>query len=371
MFEAYTYEQLLSDVLKNAPQDVDTRQGSIFYDAVAGIVLKIARLYTDLDVVLNLSMLDTTSGEYLDLKASEYGLKRRSSIKACYHVAFNGTTPELGERFFTDGIYFALRQDDKDVYYLECETSGIVGNNIYEGTPAIPVNKIQGLKSAVFGDIYIYGAEKESDDNLRNRVREKIAGPAENGNKQHYKTWCESVDGVGMARIFPLWNGPNTVKGVLINSLGLPCDPSTVETVQNYIDPATKGYTAYVAGKTYVVGDGLGEGVANLGAHFTAAAAESKEIKISFNAELIAGADRDTILKDVENAITDYFANLVTAANTDEQVTVRVSEIGAVISGIEEIIDYYELKLNDNAANILISLDGVPVLTEVQMNVLQ
>ena len=43
MFEDYTYERLLEDVLNNAPEDIDTRQGSIFYDAVSGILLKVAK----------------------------------------------------------------------------------------------------------------------------------------------------------------------------------------------------------------------------------------------------------------------------------------------------------------------------------------
>ena len=54
MFEDYTYERLLEDVLNNAPEDIDTRQGSIFYDAVSGPLLKIAKLYTDLDLVVEM-----------------------------------------------------------------------------------------------------------------------------------------------------------------------------------------------------------------------------------------------------------------------------------------------------------------------------
>ena len=32
MFESYTYEKLLEEVLNNAPDDIDTRPGSIYYD---------------------------------------------------------------------------------------------------------------------------------------------------------------------------------------------------------------------------------------------------------------------------------------------------------------------------------------------------
>ena len=36
MFSDKTYDKLLDEALSNAPDDVDTRQGSIYYDAIAG-----------------------------------------------------------------------------------------------------------------------------------------------------------------------------------------------------------------------------------------------------------------------------------------------------------------------------------------------
>lgn len=370
MFEAYTYEVLLEDVLNNAPDNIDTRQGSIFYDAVAAIVMKVAKLYTDLDLVFDLVMIDTATGEYLDLKAAEYGLTRQSAAAACYYVTFEGTTPDVGERFYTDGLYFVLCEDDNGVLYLECETAGIAGNNVYSGTAAIPVNNITGLTAATFGEIYSYGTDEETDDSLRTRVQEKIEGPAENGNKQHYKTWCESVDGVGRARIFPLWNGPNTVKGVLISSLGLPCSNSIVEAVQEYIDPATKGYTTEVDGITYVVGDGLGEGVANLGAHFTAVAAQACNIKVEFGAEISASATQDSVQAEAEAALTEYFKELALETGDDDEIVVRLSAVGAILSGLSSLLDYSDLTINGGTENIAVREDGVPVLEEVAVNVL-
>lgn len=370
MFEDFTYSALMKDVIENAPDNVDTRQGSIFYDATSPIITKIAKLYTDLDIVLQLIMIDSTTGEYLDLRASDFSITRLKATAACYYVTFEGTIPDVGERFFTDGLYFVLCQDDSGDYYLQCETTGIAGNNVYDGTPAIPVNNISGLTAATFGKLYSYGTDTETDDSLRARVQEKIAGPAENGNKAHYKTWCESIDGVDVARIFPLWNGPNTVKAVLINSLGLPCDDAVVSTVQEYVDPATKGYTATVEGVTYVVGDGLGEGVANLGAHFTAAAAASTEITVGFTAEIAEGADTDTIQTEVEAALTEYLKELALESDGENDVIVRYTAVGAMLANLTYILDYYDLTVNGGTANISIGKAGVPVLAGVTINVL-
>lgn len=366
MFEDYTYEKLLTDVLNNAPEDIDTRPGSIFYDAVSGILLKIAKLYTDLDLVAEMTTVATAKGQALNVKASEYGISRLVATRAKYYVTFEGVMPQIGERFYTDGKYFTLRENTAaSVYYLEAETAGSSGNDIYKGTAAIPVNNIEGLKSATFGAIYESGNDEENDNNLRTRVQEKIAGPAENGNKQHYKTWCESIEGVGRARIFPLWNGPNTIKAVLIDGTGQPCSTAKAAEVQAYVDPATKGYTTTVDGKTYTVGDGLGEGVANLGAHFTAAGATPLTIAVSFSAELAGGATKGTAEEEATEAIKEYLKGLVlnTAEATD--VVVRVSAIGAILSSLENILDYSNLKLNGVATNITPGEDDVPVVGEV------
>ncbi len=359
MFEAYTYEKLLEDVLDNAPDGIDIRQGSIFFDSIAGTLLKIAKLYTDLDLMFSLVFIDTAAGEFLDKKAFEYGVERLPATGCRYYVDFKGVNPDEGERFFTDGLYFTLKKTGDDIYYLEAEEAGIGGNYVYNGTKAIPVNNIHGLVSAVFGDIMELGTDEETDESLRKRIREKIAGPAENGNKQHYKTWCESVEGVGRAKIVPLWNGPNTVKGIIINSLGLPADDSVIKRVQEYVDPDNDGDGE---------GDGLGEGAANLGAHFTAVSAESFDINISFNVVLTSGANSENVKTQTEEAVIGYFKKF--ALEYDDNIIVRVSFIGAMISGLPSVLDYSGLMLNGGEGNIELTREQVPVLSGVSVNVL-
>ncbi|MCD8364695.1 MAG: baseplate J/gp47 family protein [Clostridiales bacterium] len=368
MFEDYTYENLLEEVLDNAPDNIDTREGSIFYDSVSGILLIIAKLYTDLDLIMELCAIDTATGDALTSRASEYGITRKAATAAKYYVTFEGTTPDVGERFYYDGLYFVLCVDDDGVYYLEAEEAGESGNTIYEGTAAVPVNTIEGLTSATFGELYEAGTDEEDDESLRTRVQEKIAGPAENGNKQHYKTWCESVDGVGMARIYPLWNGPNTVKAVLIDSTGHGCTDAKVAEVQEYIDPATKGYTAEVDDITYVVGDGLGEGVANLGAHFTAFGAIDYEINVSFTVELASGYTTDAVEEEASEAIEEYLKEMALEYDEADDIVVRLTSIGSIISGLSSVLDYSDLTINGDTQNITPGDNYVPVIGEVTVS---
>lgn len=361
MYEMYTYESLLAEVLANAPAGIDTRQGSIFYDAVSGVLLKIAKLYADLDYIAELVYVDSTTGEYLDRKASEYSISRLAATSCRYYVTFEGTTPNVGERFFTDGLYFVLKQTEDGEYFLEAELAGTGSNGIYSGTAAIPVNNISGLASATFGTLMELGSDEETDEDLRARIQEKLSGPAENGNKQHYRTWCEEVEGVGRARIIPLWRGPNTVKGIIIDPSGTPATEAVIARVQEKIDPDEDGDGE---------GDGLGEGLANLGAHFTAVAPARLEIAVNFNAELASGATSQQVTDDATAAITEYLKGLTLNTPDGSPIVVRISEVGAIINGLPSIVDYNNLTFNGMSANIEPNNEEVAVLGGVTLNVL-
>lgn len=225
MFEAQTYDKVLEEILSRAPDGIDLRQGSIFYDAVAGIAFKIAKYYADLEQVFEMVFLVTATGDYLTLKAEEYAVYRQAAATAKYRIKYDGELPELGTRFFCSGQYFVLAQDDALGIYIEAEKAGTEANDIPAGTSVVPTDTQRSLTACSIVEELEPGADDEDDESLRKRVQEKIAGPAENGNQQHYKTWCESISGVGRARIVPLWAGENTVKGILI-------DPELVQKMQ-------------------------------------------------------------------------------------------------------------------------------------------
>ena len=356
MFEELTYENLMDDVLANAPEGIDTRPGSIFYDAISGIVMKIAKLYTDIEVVAELVSIDTATGEYLDKKAGEHSVTRLAATPT-----FEGDEPEVGERFYYDGVYFVLKRTTDDELYLEAEIAGTAANSIYAGSAAIPVNNLPNLTAASFGEIIELGTDEESDDDLRARLREKMSGPAENGNKQHSRTWCEEVEGVGRARIVPLWKGPNTVKGIIISPDGTPATEALIEKVQTKIDPDNDGDGE---------GDGLGEGVANLGAHFTAVKPEECTIDIEFNAVLTGGATQEQTVNEATTAIKEYLKGLTLNTPDEEAIVVRISAVGAIINGLSSILDYNSLTFNGETANIEPGNEAVAVIGGVTVNVL-
>ena len=348
MFEDRTYEKVLEETLSKAPEGIDIREGSIFYDAVAGICYKIAEYYFDLGHVIDLTFLTTAQGEYLDQKGLELGLERNSATYAVYELVFDGNvTPKAGDRFFTDGKHFEVIVEDGH-YRLKAKTAGSEFNDIPKGERAVPLDS--NLKVATFGALVEPGADKESDDDYRRRIREKLAGPAENGNRQHYKSWCEQIAGVGRARIIPLWDGPNTVKGVILGTDGKPAGETVVERVQEYIDPGSTG---------------LGNGVANIGAFFIAVSAEPLTVNVGFKVSLFGGYTLDDVREQATAAIESYMKEIMLETPETENMVVRIAHIGSLLLGLKPVMDYADLELNGEEANILIGSEQACVLGEV------
>lgn len=370
MFEEFTEEYFLKQAKALGDElGVDTRTGSVYMDMAAGHCLRAAFFFANLRELFNMFALDTCYADVLDDRAAEWGLTRHPATAAVFNGTFVGSQPETGERFCTEETeyYFTVIQDEETgELLLEAETEGIECNTLSPGTEIVPVDDIDGLEAAYLGEIYINGIDEESDDDLRTRLREKIAGPAENGNRQHYKTWCEEVDGVGRARIIPLFAGENTVRAILYAPDGGPCGSEVVEEVQNYIDPITQGYEfTDDEGVTWVCGDGFGDGVANLGAHFLATAATAANITVSFKVTLTSGSSLEDCRLAALGAITGYFQDLAIDSDENTEIIVRISTIGAMISELSQVLDYSELTINGQTSNIVLGMDEVPVLEEV------
>lgn len=364
-----TYDDLLDEALEYGRQcGVDTRQGSIYFDSVIGHCLRTAKFYEDLKITADQILLDTATGDMLDQIGKEYGMERNPAIHAKWTFIYEGKEPNAGTRFLVDTLYFTFNKEEEK-FYLTSELAGKLGNEVSSRTQAIPLENMEGLTTANIGEIVVFGVDREEDELFRQRIREKIGGPAENGNKQHYKTWCEEISGVGRAKIFPLWAGPNTVKAVIFDINGNSPLDSLVQEVQEYVDPITKGYTIEVDGYIYTVGDGLGEGVANIGSHFLAIGAKKYEINVAFTVVCKQDSTKEMVETEVRQALSKEFARLALEGEEDTEVIIRYTTIGSIISNCKSVLDYTDFKINEDTKNIIIGIDSVAVLGEVNVSV--
>lgn len=359
MFDDRTFENILREVLASAPEGIDTREGSIYYDAVAATIIKIAEMYTQMGTLYDQMFLKTAIGEALDLKGNERMVERKKATKAEYGFVFEGTAPPLGASFYSEsGLYFTLLQYSSGTYYLESVSTGTVNNEIAENAIAVPVETYTDLTSAKFGKLYVPAIDDETDDEYRQSIYDSIV-PGENGNIQHYKNWCKEADeGVGFARIVPCANGPNTVKGVIIAADGSAASDELVAKVQAYVDPDNDGDG---------IGDGLGEGAANIGAHFIAAKPNEHAFKVKIGGLTAADGYKtaDTI-EPIKVAVTQMFKDIILSG--DDTVSINSSEVGAVVQALDCVKSYNTILILDNDTEGYkwdIGVNVIPILSEV------
>lgn len=277
--------------------NVDTRQGSIYWDASMGSIIRTSTFLEQLKMVKEIISIFTCTGDVLDEKMMERGLTRNPAnpTPATYYVSFVGMVPEMDSKMSVDDYFFTLSSDSEGRYILISEDMGTDMNNLVSGTKVIPELDVDGLISATLGDLAIPAIDAESDDSARERLINRISGPDENGNKSQVRTWCESVEGVGAARIIPLWKGPYTVKGVIISAVGGVPSQTVIDNVQNYIDPGCTG---------------MGEGVANIGQFFTAVAVEAVKIDITVSVLKKSDATYSGIQEAFKNLLQKYFVEM-------------------------------------------------------------
>ena len=107
MYENLTYERIMSRVLANVPSNVDKRQGSVIYDAVAPVCSEIAQIYVALDNCLNESFADTAQRDYLVLRAKEIGLEPKKATNTILKGEFQGNI-NIGDKFALDDLRYTV-----------------------------------------------------------------------------------------------------------------------------------------------------------------------------------------------------------------------------------------------------------------------
>ncbi len=352
MFEEYT-EEYFQDMAEEMGEElgVDTRPGSIYMDAAMGHIIRTAKFYEDLSTIFEMLNIDTCVGEVLDAKCSEFAITRKQATHAYYNFStdYTGNMEEiLGTRFYCNDVYFVVACIDEN-YYMMAEEGGAEFNDI-PSQKLDDVDYTDGLDEAILLDLAIEGTEEESDEALRNRLRNKIIDQPGGGNKAQYKHWCESFKGVGKAVIVPLGRGENTVEAVIISENGTKPAESLIDEIQNYIDPGSEG---------------LGEGVADIGCKFYAKACTELQINVSCNVVLANGYTKDTALVAIKQLLRDY---LKSVSMKEEDNIVRYMQIASLLISCPAVTDIDNLLVNGAETNIEISQYSVGVLGEVNID---
>ena len=69
----WKFKDILSRMLAAVPDELDKREGSIIYDALAPAALALAEQYNMLTQLADMFFADTAAGEWLDRVAGNFG----------------------------------------------------------------------------------------------------------------------------------------------------------------------------------------------------------------------------------------------------------------------------------------------------------
>lgn len=368
-FSGDTYANLLNTMMGNVPNTYDKREGGIIQTAIGPAAYAFEEFYMTLNQVQQAAYVQTAVGSSLDMIAVIANITRYPASAAVRLGVFNQPIP-LGSRFSTvngdASINFiaTAATDNPNQFQLTAETVGTIGND-YTGS-ILPITYIQGLTTAQITDILVPGDDEETDDEFRQRLITALNEKPFGGNVAAYREYVGGIDGVGGVQVYPTWNGGGTVKLSVIGADWNPASPTLVENVQNAVDPPPN--------------QGLGLGMAPIGAQVTVVAPTTVTINVEATLTLSPGYEIGQVQTPVETAISNYllgirenWATPLVQGGVEYASNVFVAQVIAAIIGVTGVVNATNVTLNGGTADIALTQTGttqqVPIIGTVTLNV--
>ena len=346
-FSEQTELAILERILEAISDDIDKRQGSVAYDLTNPVSQELAQAYITLDLALSYAFLnEDMPSDLLTQAASDLGVDRKPSIQATGSVAFSGPSGQLievGTQVRTDdGVYFETLADVTldangeaiaNVIAIEGGTDGNVG----VGEIDTLAGDLVGIVEVTNAEAFSGGVDEESDEALLQRTYDKVRKPATSGNVYHYEQWAKEVVGIGDAKAYPVWNGPGTVKVVLLADDKRTPAPSIITDASDYIESQRP-----------------------IGATVTVVGVSELAINVNATLTLADGITLAEVQSEFEPALQSYLESLAFTDNI-----VRYTQVAALLLGVPRILDYEDLTINGGTANVQTTEEQVAVVGTV------
>ena len=353
MDETQSFDSIMNRMLDSVPANIDKREGSVIYCALAPAAAELAQMYDVIKDIINETFPDTASRLYLSKMAAERGIYAHNATNAILKAEFDKEVNMLS-RFSGGALNYKVIESmgesgERYYYKVMCETPGTAGNS-YLGT-LIPIEEISGLKSAQIIEILIHGEDDETTDDFRARYINSVKYPRFGGNIADYMEYLSQLSDVGGGKIYPAWNGGGTVKVVFVNAQHEIPNDTLVAYVKEQLDPIDY--------------EGLGYGMAPIGHVVTVEAAVRDEINIELCCTFVKGYDWSDVKEDVTACINIYLKELNAEWSNGEDtstIVVRISQLEKRLLDITCILDVSNTKINGLEKNYEIDSDSVIVL---------
>lgn len=361
-YEHKTYENILKeslDIITNKFPSVDTREGSLVYNAVAANSLKLAIAYQDMENTRNEGFPDTATREYLLKACRTIGMDISifNATKAVFLGKFDAKV-DIGSRWNNDLYNFVVLEplestDEYFWYRLQSEATGSAPNIILGVLTPIDTVPV-GLTYAEITECLILGEEETTTETIREKYWEAANNEYGDGNIAQYQKWANEFQGIGAYLVDPLWNGGNTVRVFILDADNKPASNQLINDFQFYLDPPTATINDNVNAVDYPQGRGMGNGVAPIGAIVTVSTASEYPVDVHVVVVLGRGYIKPT---GVEEAVVEYFEHIAYSKSV-----VSYMAIGAAVQACDCVEYLVELKVNNAKEDIILTSDRVATL---------
>lgn len=303
-FQEKNYDYFLGLMLDKVPENIDKREGSIIYDAVAPAAMVMAQESLALANLIKQVYIKTAQGEFLDWRAYEHGTKRfeatQTEVRAIFQDADGKPIDNvaIGDKFASLGespIFYTVTKINDDLSGEMVADEPGTEPNSYLGQ-VIPVTANDRVNWAEIEEITVPSRDAESDEHLRNRLLKADSWLAYGGNIADYVDMISRIKEVGAAQVYPTWNGPGTVKLVITDNNYQPASDTLVKKVKDEIDPEDK--TA------------LGYGLSPIDHRVTVVAPNRFNVDIKARITISSTANLDDVKAKIRKSLEEYFDGL-------------------------------------------------------------
>lgn len=348
MYEDMTKNVIREAILTHMGADISKIEGSFAADMAAAVSVEMAKIYATIDYAMQTFLLQTNEGEYLDLRAAEYGIQRKPGTKAMVELTahgIDGTVIPAGTRVVSaDGLVFvtdaaAEIADGVATISATADQSG-AAYNAAPDTIAQLFKNIPGVAGITNDAAAVGGSDAETDEALRERVLLRLQTPATSGNAYHYQQWALEVAGVGAAKVLPLWDGPGTVKVVLASP-----------------DMGAVNEDVRAAAAAHI------ETQRPIGADVTVVSATAKTITVTATLTISADTTLNAVKESLSAAMKEYFQGLAFEASS-----VSYNKIAYLLMSVPGVNDYSNLQVNNGTSAIPLQASEVPAVGTVTLS---
>lgn len=316
-FQERDYDYFLEKMLDNVPEDIDKREGSIIYDAIAPAAMMCAEQSLAMANLIKQTYIRTAQGEFLDYRAVEHGTTRNEATNTEVRAIFQDqdgkpiSNVAVGDRFSSIGeqpIFYTVTKINDDLSgEMVAEEAGTEPNS-YLGQIQ-PVTANDALYWAEIKEITVPARDAEVDDHLRARLLQSDNWLAYGGNIADYMDMIDKITEVGAAQIYPVWNGAGTVKLVIVDNDYQPASDTLIKKVKDRIDPEDQ--------------EAQGYGLAPIDHRVTVVAPEKVNVDIKSTVTLGGEANIDAVTAKIKESLAEYFDSLRKTWNVSNSSTGR------------------------------------------------